>query len=557
MITDLRIRNLGVIESADLELGPGLTVLTGETGAGKTMVLTSLELLIGDRADTAVVRVGSPRAEVDGVFEVDRERAAELEEQGVAVEDGELVISRTVAAQGRSRAHLGGRPVPVSVLAEAGEGLVTIHGQADQMRLRRAAVQRDTLDLFGGTDHLALREEYRRRWESAVAARRARDAARASASEREEEVRGLSEALAAITALDPHEGEDEDLIAESRRLTNVEDLRVGLSQAEAILGGADDQPGAVDLVRSAAEALRDGQAFDPDLADPANRLMSAALELDAVVDDTRSRLDALRADPERLAAIHERRAALRELLVGRAADAAGLLDWARSAQERLDALTSPATDPAELEERLRVAQQEVLTVGGALSRSRAELAERLSHGVDAELQGLAMRGAHLEVALTPRKPGPHGLEDVEFLMRAHPELPLRPISQGASGGELSRIMLALEVVLGSRPDGGTYVFDEVDAGIGGRTATEVGARLARLAQTRQVLVVTHLAQVAAFADDHYVVDKQGATTSVRRVSGDSRVDELARMMGGQAGTDAARRYARELIETAVVPPWGA
>jgi len=556
MITELRIRNLGVIEAAELELGPGLTVLTGETGAGKTMVLTSLQLLIGQRADTGVVRIGAGRAEVDAVFEVGSALATRVEELGYGAEDAALIVSRTVAAQGRSRAHLSGRPAPASILAELGEDLVTIHGQADQMRLRQPAVQRDTLDAYGGAEHLARARAYGQAWDRAVEARKARDAGHASAADREREIAGLRRTVEAIAALDPHEGEDEELIAEARRLTNVEDLRMALGTSTALLGGSEDQPGAVELVRQAAETLRGAQAFDPELADPANRLVSAALDLDAAGDDVDARLDALVVDPARLAAVHERRAALRELEAGRAVDAAGLVEWVRTAQQRLDELESPALDPGELDERLHAAQQDVLEAGTALSGARAELADRLSRAVDAELHGLAMRGAHLQVRLDPHKPGPHGMEDVEFLMQAHPDMPLRPLSQGASGGELSRVMLALEVVAGTGSRESTYVFDEVDAGVGGRTATEVGARLARLAQGGQVLVVTHLAQVAAFADAQFVVDKQGATTSVRRVDGEERVTELARMMGGDVRTDAARRHARELIDAAVVPPWG-
>jgi DNA repair protein RecN (Recombination protein N) len=557
MITDLHIRNLGVIESADLEFDPGLTVLTGETGAGKTMVLTSLQLLIGQRADTGAVRVGSARAEVDGVFDLDAPTARRVEALGLVAEEGELIISRTVASQGRSRAHLGGRPVPVSLLAEVGDGLVTIHGQADQMRLRRPAVQRETLDAYGGEVHATALGTYRRAWDEAVEARKERDAGHASAAERESEAASLAEALDAITALAPREGEDEELLAETRRLTNIEDLRQALERAGLALGGAEDAPGAVELVRQAVASLRDGLVFDPDLGGLADRLASTALDLDAALDEIQGRLDELRPDPQRLAEVHERRAALRELMVGRASDAAGLIEWARRASERLEELTSPSLDPRELDERLRLAQQRVLTAGADLTRSRAGLAGSLSADVDTELHALAMRGAHLEVRLTPRKPGPHGLEDIEFLMQAHPDMPMRPLSQGASGGELSRIMLALEVVLGRGAEGGTFIFDEVDAGIGGRTATEVGARLARLARGRQVLVVTHLAQVAAFADHHFVVDKQGATTSVRRVNGGERIAELARMMGGGSDSDAARRHAMELIEGAVVPPWEA
>lgn len=557
MIETLRIRSLGVIAAADLEFGHGLTVLTGETGAGKTMVLTSLQLLLGGRADPAVVRTGAERAEVDGVFEVGGPAVSTAEELGIEVEDGELIVSRTVARRGRSRARLGGRPVPVSTLAELGEELVTIHGQSDQMRLRRPSAQREVLDAFGGPDHAALVDSYTSAWDAAVEARRRRDAARESAQVREAEIRSLEEATQAIAALDVHEGEDDELRAETERLTNVEDLRLAVGRARSALLGAEDAPGALDLVRGAQDALRDGSSFDQDLGGPAARLGSCLLELDSLCDDLGAYEDGLATDPERLAAVHERRAALKELLVGRAVDATGLLAWQAAARDRLQELTAPAADPEVLELQLHEAQERVLAAGAQLTASRDALARELSRAVDVELRGLAMRGAHLGIRLAAHKPGPHGREDVEFLLRPHPDAPERPLGQGASGGELSRVMLALEVVTGGRADSRTFVFDEVDAGIGGRTATEVGSRLARLARSHQVVVVTHLPQVAAFADVHLVVDKEGATTTVRPVRDASRVLELARMMGGDPGSEAARRHALELLAGAGVQQSGA
>ncbi len=553
MIAEIHIRSLGVIEAADIELGSGLTVLTGETGAGKTMVLTSLQLLAGQRADAGAVRMGAERAEVDGVFDVDDATSAAADELGAEVEEGSLIVSRTVSAHGRSRARLGGRPVPASALAEIGQRLVTIHGQSDQMRLRQSSAQRETLDLFGGSAHRELLDAYGRAWTVAVDARRERDRGRDFAEDREAEIRVLTSATEAIEALDPHAGEDEELRRETERLTNAEDLRDSMGTAHGLLSGDADTSGAVDLVRRAIESVRQAARFDASTEPMAQRLEACALDLEELGEETRDYVESLEADPGRLASVHERRAALRELMVGRAADVTGLLQWQERSRSRLRELTAPAADPRALEEALRVAQIEVVSTGEALSRSRARLARDLSDKVDRELNGLSMRGAHLEVRLMTHKPSSTGLEDVEFLLRPHPQASARPLGQGASGGELSRIMLALEVVLGQDEDSRTYVFDEVDAGIGGRTATEVGARLARLARTRQVLVVTHLAQVAAFADGQLVVDKEGGTTTVRRVEGEARVEELARMLGGDPESDAARRHALELLRGAGVP----
>ncbi|MGO3796439.1 MAG: DNA repair protein RecN, partial [Pauljensenia sp.] len=315
-------------------------------------------------------------------------------------------------------------------------------------------------------------------------------------------------------------------------------------------------PGVLDLARVAPDAVREGSRFDQDLGGPAALLGSCLLELDALCDDLTTYEGRLASDPERLATVHERRAALKELLVGRAADATGLLAWQESSLRRLQELTAPAADPEVLEHQLHEAQERVLAAGGALASSRDALAHALSRAVDAELHGLAMRDAHLGIRLNAHKPGPHGCEDVEFLLRPHPDAPERPLGQGASGGELSRVMLALEVVTGARADSRTFVFDEVDAGIGGRTATEVGSRLARLARSHQVVVVTHLPQVAAFADVHLVVEKQGDTTTVRPARGGARVLELARMMGGDPDSEAARRHALELLDGAGVQQSG-
>lgn len=556
MIETLRIRSLGVIEEADLEFGPGLTVLTGETGTGKTMVLTSLQLLLGGRGDSGIVRTGAARTEIDGTFEVPPRVAELAASAGAQVEDGELILSRTVPSRGRSRAHLGGRPVPVQTLARIGEHLVTIHGQSDQMRLRLGPVQRETLDSSGGPAHRALLEDYHRAWQAAVDARRRRDAGRDSAEEREAEIRELREATDAIGALDLHAGEDDELLEETRRLTNAEDLRADVGAAHAFLDGAADEAGALDLVGRAAEALRSAARLDPGVGQLAEDLSRCALEIDAVRDEARRYLDALSVDPERLARLHERRAVLRELLVGRATDAAGLVDWQERALARLQELTAPTSDPAELDRLLHEAQEDVLEAGRALSESRAVLAGRLMEAVDEELAALAMKGAHLRISFETHKPSPTGTEDVVFLLQPHPEAPARPLGQGASGGELSRVMLALEVVLGAGREGPTFVFDEVDAGIGGRTATEVGRRLARLARRRQVVVVTHLAQVAAFADGHLVVEKRGATTDVRSVTGEARITELARMLGGDPDSPTARRHALELREAARVPQSG-
>ncbi|WP_115727221.1 DNA repair protein RecN [Actinomyces culturomici] len=551
MISSIEISGLGVIDRAVLEFGDGLTVLTGETGAGKTMVLTSVDLLLGGRADPALVRAGAASAQIDGVIVVGESDAERAREAGAEVEDGELIVSRTVASQGRSRARLGGRPVPASILSEVVSPLLTVHGQAEQMRLKAPAAQRELLDAFGGAPHTALLEEYAVAWREAVSLKRLLDEVEAGADDREREAAELEEALGAIDALDVHAGEDEELRAEARRLMNVEDLRRFAGAAGQMLAGTEDADGAAGLLRMALEQVRGAERLDDSLADLASRFDAAIIDVETLADDVRAYARSLDADPARLAAVHARRAALKSLLEGRAADAAELLDWASRARARLSELRGAGTDPALVRDRLHEAQARVLEVGGRLSAARRGLASRLAAAVDVELHALAMKDAALEISVGPAKPNSHGLDDIAILLRPHPSAQARPLGQGASGGELSRIMLALEVILGEHDRAETFVFDEVDAGIGGRTANEVGARLARLAANRQVVVVTHLPQVAVFATTHLVVSKEDGRTSVRRVEGEERDGELTRMMGGDPHSPAARRHAIEVLTSGV------
>lgn len=549
MIHSITISSLGVIETTDVEFGPGLTVLTGETGAGKTMVLTSVNLLLGRRADPGLVRAGHAAATVDGIFSLTPALASRAEELGAQMDDEEIIVSRTVAAQGRSRAYLGGRPVPAAVLAEIADELVTIHGQADQLELRAANAQRDTLDTHGGAAHAALCATYSQAWARAVAAKRAFDEALTSHEDRSAELESLRGAITAIAELDVQAGEEDELRAETERLTNIEDLRQYIGKSHAILAAGENSSTALDLARHALEELRHATRFDPSLDASYKRLNSLCLELDAFADDLSHYLRGLEADPARLAALHDRRAALRELLRGRASDTTELLEWYEKAQQRLDLLENSRQTPEECRRALEEAKEEVMRIGAELTAARQRHATSLCEAVTMELHALAMPNARFIIELTPRKPGPHGCEDVTFLLQAHPSMQARPLGQGASGGELSRIMLALEVVLGQGSTSPTYIFDEVDAGIGGRTAIEVGRRLATLARHKQVIVVTHLPQVAAFATQHLVVNKKGASTTVRIVDGEERLEELARMMGADENSDVARRHAQELLES--------
>lgn len=570
MIEEIRIENLGVIGTAHVPLGPGLTAITGETGAGKTMVLTGLSLLLGGRADAAAVRTGSERASAEGCFVVDPASpvAARAREAGAEVDDdGTLVALRTVAAAGRSRAFLGGRSVPQSVLAELAEELVTVHGQSDQARLRSPRRQREALDAFAGAEHLEARGRYRAAWSTRQELVAELEDLVARAKERSREAELLRIGLAEVERVDPQPGEDVELAAEASRLSHAEDLRGAALTAHHALGGGDDVSGsagatvAVDVARRAVEQVAE---HDEALAALATRLAEVGYLLDDLVTELAGYADQMHGEPARLEAVQQRRAELTTLARGHGGTVDDVLAWASTAGLRLLELDGGDDRSANLRDRVEELDVELGRLAAGLTAGRSAAAERLGEAVTSELAGLAMGGARLEVVLRPLEAlGPWGAEDVEMLLTAHAGAPPRPLGQGASGGELSRVMLAIEVALATSPDSGasrppTFVFDEVDAGVGGKAAVEVGRRLAELAQQAQVVVVTHLAQVAAFADQHLVVTKSHAggqdvvtASDVRLVDGEGRVAELARMLSGQ-DSETALQHAAELLERSVV-----
>lgn len=572
MIEELRIDDLGVIERAHVRLRPGLTVLTGETGAGKTMVLTALGLLLGAKADPGTVRTGAATAAVEGRVRLDgRVRALELvrEAGGELDDDGTLLLLRTVTAEtsdgpGRSRAHLGGRSVPQAVLADLAGDLVTVHGQADQMRLRTPARQREALDAFAGPDHAAVLDRHRDAWaaRTRAAAELAELVERGADRAREAEL--LRVGLAEVERVAPQPGEDVALAEESTRLSHAEELRAAAAGAHAALvgdDGSDEAPTAALLVDAARRQLEHAGGNDPALTELARRAAEAGYLLADVAADLAGYLQDLAADPLRLDAVEQRRAELGTLTRTHGGDVAQVLAWAEEAGLRLLELDGGEDRVGELRQRVAALDDELAALQAALTATRAQAAGRLAEVVTAELSGLAMAGARLEVVVELAEPSVTGADRVEMLLVPHAGAPARPLGKGASGGELSRVMLALEVALatagagaGRTDDGpGTFVFDEVDAGVGGRSAIEVGRRLAELGRGGQVLVVTHLAQVAAFADTHLVVSKSAADGLVTaadlvEVTGPDRVRELARMLAGQEDSAAAQAHAAELLE---------
>ncbi|WP_405976634.1 DNA repair protein RecN [Streptomyces sp. NBC_00988] len=568
----MRIRSLGVIDDAVVELSPGFTAVTGETGAGKTMVVTSLGLLLGGRADPALVRIGAKNAVVEGRISVPPGGSAVLraEEAGAELEDGTLLISRTVSAEGRSRAHLGGRSVPVGVLAELADELVAVHGQTDQQGLLKQSRQRQALDRYAGgavTGPLTkYAEAYRRLRAVAVEL----DEISTRARERAQEADMLRYGLDEIAGVEPRPGEDVELAAEAERLGHAEALASAATAAHAALAGNPEDPEGIDaatLVAGAQRALEAVRSHDSELASLTDRIGEIGILLGDVAGELAGYADDLDADPLRLAAVEERRAALNALTRKYGADIAAVLAYAEQGASRLTELDGDDERIDELTAERDALRGELGGLAQALTDARTEAAERFAAAVTAELASLAMPHARVSFEIRQTEDpegvevggravayGPSGVDEVELLLAPHPGAPPRPIAKGASGGELSRVMLAVEVVFAGTDPVPTYLFDEVDAGVGGKAAVEIGRRLAKLAKTAQVVVVTHLPQVAAFADRQLLVEKtnDGSVTrsGVKVLEGEDRVRELSRMLAGQEDSETARAHAEELLATA-------
>ena len=564
MIEELSIRDLGVIGEARLPLGPGFTAVTGETGAGKTMVVTALALLLGERADAGAIRAGSTQAGVEGrwlvaetgaVAERVREAGGELDPLG----DGraELILARTVSAEGRSRGVVGGRSTPVGVLAELGAHLVVVHGQSDQLRLRSAAAQRDALDASAGPAHAAVVRDYAHAYEVWRSLAAELDVLSLDRDARAREAEQLRLDLAEFAELAPQAGEEDELAARAERLGNIEDLRQAATLAQEAISAqsGDDHPDAVSLVEEARRALARVAEHDAALAPAREALDAISFQLAEVSGELSHYLGGLDVDGAlELEAVQERRAALAAFSRKHGAPLDEVIERLEQAGLRLVELDGDDDRIRHLETEVEQALARLEELAARLTAGRRSAADALAERVSSELAALAMPDARLVVEVESSELGPHGRDRVAFLLQPHAGAEPRPLAKGASGGELSRVMLALEVVLAAGGEVPTFVFDEVDAGVGGAAAIEIGRRLARLAETAQVIVVTHLAQVAAFAGNHLVVekDRDGHVTasSVRRVDDDARVAEMARLLSGLPDSSSGLEHARELLELA-------
>jgi DNA repair protein RecN (Recombination protein N) len=541
VLRELHISGLGVIEDLDLELHAGLNVLTGETGAGKTMVTVGLSLALGARADSSLVRDGAKVARVQARFDATLDAAD-------WAEDGEVVLARSVSADGKSTARVGGQLATASTLADLGNSFVEVHGQHQAQRLLSSVTQTGFLDRSAGEPHLASLASFRDTWDRWRNARTALDALAAASRERERELDLLAYQVREIESVDPRDGETERLTSEEARLAHVERLLERSTEAEETLSGE----GSVgDAAAGAANALADAARLDPHAEGLAERARSLSTELAELARDVRDYREGLSADPERLQEIRERLSALKGLQRKYGATETEVLSFLLEASARLTTLATADERLAELGEEATRFLAQLNERADVVTRGRAEAAPALAVALERELQQLGMPGATVVVELDPSPElGPTGAERVELRLSPSPGQKATPLAKTASGGELSRTMLACRSVMADLDDVPTLVFDEVDAGIGGEAGLAVGRRLAALAEGRQVLVVTHLPQIACFADRHILVEKGSGTATLRVLSDDERIHELSRMLAGLTGSDGAVTHAEELLATA-------
>ncbi|WP_166998640.1 DNA repair protein RecN [Paramicrobacterium fandaimingii] len=565
MIEEIEISDLGVIAGATLPLGPGFTAITGETGAGKTMVVTALGLLLGGRADAATVRSGASNARIDGRWVVPETGivAERVGEAGGDVDpfgsngDAELTLGRTVTAEGRSRAQVGGRSAPVGVLAELSGHLVAVHGQSDQIRLRSQSAQRDALDRASGAELDSALTRYRAAFDSWQANSAELDVLTHDKETREAEAESLRAAMDEIEQAAPQPGEDDTLAATAERLTNLEELRLAAAGArEAVSTELADGEDVLALIENARRSLERVADVDEALQPIAEQLQNLSYLASETAGELSSYLASLDADDSHeLEAINERRALLTTLMRKHGPTLDDVIATLERGSTRLLELDGDSERIDTLTAQVDIDAHELDEAASTLTDCRRATADRLGAAISDELSALAMPDATVVIEVTDKGEYTRsGRDAVAFLLRPHVGTEPRALSKGASGGELSRVMLAIEVVISAADPVPTYVFDEVDAGVGGAAAIEIGRRLAQLARHAQVIVVTHLAQVAAFASNHLTVVKESdgfvTASSVTRLEGDARTAEMTRLLSGLADSDSGRAHAEELLELA-------
>jgi DNA repair protein RecN (Recombination protein N) len=563
-LEEISIRNLGIIEQSELELGRGLNVLTGETGAGKTMILTALNLVLGGKSDSSLVRHGSERLVATAQFSITKDSKDQLDEIGAEVDGSSLIVTRTVNSDGKSKASCGGVTVPAGTLADVTEPLIEIHGQSANSQIVKPARQRELLDRFGGASVASSLVEYQQRYSEYLELKDRIKAMKTSANKRDGEIAELEEFLAAWAKLKAVRNEPSSVEDEIKRLSSVEDLRIASSGAMSALDS--EESGALTLLHSARRYLDAAKGKDSKLEEIAERVAESLFILDDASSDLASYATSLEADPERLDFLQNRKAEL-NLFIKRwgGAESADeelvlLAAKAKSGKESIADLKGGDERIAELEGELAKIKKSLLAAAQELSKARSASAESLSQSVTTEIQALSMPHTRFFAeVISPDYSGALkesdftqlGCDEVSMQIQGQVDGPKIALGKGASGGEMSRIMLGLEVVIAKSHPVGTYIFDEVDAGVGGKAAIEVGKRLHALAQNSQVIVVTHLPQVAAWADTHFVVKKSSdgsvVQSGVSKLGQSERVEEIARMLAGLEESSSAREHAAELL----------
>ena len=556
MLLELRIENLLLIERAELRPGPGLNTITGETGAGKTVLAHALDLLLGGKPRPGIVRPGAREAYVEGVFEpppglIDDLELADLRER-ILEPSEELVLARRVGAEGRTRAFVQGRSASAADLRELGGRLVAFFGQHEHRRLAVGSAQLELLDRFCGRDHLAARAELARVYARARELRRELQALRERAGTRDRDLDLLSFEIAEIEALAPSEAEERDLLAERDRMRRIDALRAAASAGSEAIAPVDGQAAGVAALLAEGERLaRAAAGVDPELDTLGERLSGLRIEAEDLAGELRRYGESLEGEPGRLREVEERLELYDRLERKHGGSVAAVLAHAERCRVERERLTGAELATERVEAALSEVATEQAGLAARLSAARAEAAPRLARAVAGELSALAMDGASFSVELEPRDAiGPTGTERVELMLAPNRGVPAAPLRDIASGGELSRVMLALLTVAGA---GGasTLAFDEVDAGVSGQTARAVGERLRRLGEERQLLCITHLPQIAALASSHFRIEKSAhdelALATVEALAGDGVVEELCRMLGAEASDESARRHAEGLL----------
>ena len=556
-LNEISISGIGVIEKSSLEFGPGLTVITGETGAGKTMVLTALNLVLGGKADSALVRHGQERAIANATFEIPTEFASRFEDKGIVSEDGELILTRTVSKDGKSKAVASGAAVSASALQEISEELVMVHGQAASQTLTKSSKHLELLDLYANTDLSTFQKLHGEATERSKRIKAMKSAGR----ERERELEALRDFAAAYRKTKPQAGELQEVNDEISRLNSIEGLTSTAGQASGII--EDDESGVLTQLGSARKSLEKALSLDPSLTEISEKLNEAFFEVQDIAANLASYLSDLAADPTRLEYLQGRKAELNTFIKRHSKSTSTdsnqalheLIEQAANIDNQISDLEGGDDRIAELEKELKAIQASCVVAAEDISKARSTFGTKLAKAASEEIHALSMPNTNLVVQVNSGKDfsdlTANGFDEVNFYLQTHKDAPLVSIAKGASGGELSRVALAIEVVIAMNEEIGTYIFDEVDAGVGGKAAIEVGRRLKELSKVAQVIVVTHLPQVAAWGDTHFVVtkDQSGSVSlsQVRKVSANERVEEIARMLAGHESSESARKHAEELI----------